>query len=479
MYLKDIFPNYITEDSQYECKSRLDRDNIIGWLKTIDGFANSKGGILFVGVEDKTNKLIGFENSEIDKEKLYFCHTIKEHFDILPQVNIDAISYVIKEKTRYVLKISVLESEIKPVILMYQNLPCIFKRRDGYTSPATTEELIAMSLNNKIVKYDTSITDIKFDINDFQKLSAFYKEHAKDELSEKKLASINFFDDNGYLTKGALLFKDDYDGSDSTVVCSIYEGLTRGDDKIISSNKYQGNLIDVLNYMSNFINLYMNHGFIKMDTYRIDFDAYPKRSVFESLINAVAHRDYFIKGSDIFVDLFKNRLVISSPGSMFKESEPITTYKLDKLISNRRNELICNVFVLCNVMEAKGTGFEKILEDYKDCDENHKPFIRSKYNQFSITLPDLTNTIGVSLEEEAIGLKGIIDNTSKYDLKILSYCFSDYKNVKEIVAYLNVSNSTFIRRKVLDNLVKQNYLILRETAKEKQYMTNHDLVEKK
>jgi len=31
----------------------------------------------------------------------------------------------------------------------------------------------------------------------------------------------------------------------------------------------------------------------------------------------LAHRDYFLSGSAIYVDLFKNRLVISSPGSFF------------------------------------------------------------------------------------------------------------------------------------------------------------------
>ncbi len=478
MNLNDLFENYMTEDIQFECKARLDRENILGWLKTIDGFVNSKGGTLFVGVEDKTNKLIGFDQMDLDKEKLYFYHVVKEHFQTLPETKSETIPYIINDKTRYILKINIFESETKPIILMYQGMPMIFKRRDGYTSAATTEELIKMSMNNKIAKYDTTKTEEKFDFDNFKKLCEFYNKYTKEELTEKKLASIGFFDENKRLTKGACLFKDDYDGKDSTVVCSIYEGFTRGDDKILASNKFEGNLIDTLNYMLNFVFVHMNKGFIKKTTYRIDFDAFPKRSVFESIINALAHRDYFIKGSDIFVDLFKNRLVITSPGSIFKNDELNTTYNLDKLISNRRNEMISNVFVLCHVMEAKGTGFEKILEDYKDCDENHKPFIRNKYNQFSITLPDLTYAEGVSLEEEALGIKGNIENPSKYDLRILAYCFNDFKNVKEITSHLNISNSTFIRKNVLDNLVKQNFLILKETAKEKQYLTNREFVEK-
>ncbi len=382
------------------------------------------------------------------------------------------------KKTRYILKIEIFESDVKPIIFTYDGIPCIFKRRDGYTSYATTEEIISMSMNNEKVKYDTAIGDVKFNFDDFKILREFYEKYTESKLNEKILASIGFFNDKGYLTKGALLFKDDCDVSETSIVCSIYQGLTRGDDKVLASNKFKGNLIDSLNYMLNFINLHSNHGFIKKDTYRIDIDSYPKRSVFESLINSIAHRDYFIKGSDICVDIFKNRLVITSPGSIFKNDESFISYKLDKLISNRRNELICNTFVLCKVMEAKGTGFEKILDDYKDADESHKPFIRSKYNQFSITLPDLTFDGGVSIDEEAIKVNGTILNPSKYDIKILSFCFDSFKNVKEITNYLNISNSSFIRKNVLDNLVDQKYLILKETKKEKQYQTNFELVEK-
>lgn len=478
MYLQDIIKNFITEDNQYECKSRLNREDSLGWLKTIDGFANSKGGIFFIGVEDKSYKLKGFENDEIDKEKLYFYHTLKEHFDILPKINSEIISYIINDKKRYILKMDIMESDIKPLIFTYQGLPCIFKRRDGYTSVATTEEIIDMSTNNNKVKYDSALSDVLFDFDDFKKLREFYEKYTEEKLTEKKLASIGFFNKDSYLTKGALLFKDDYDGSDTSVVCSIYKGLTRGDDLILASNSFKENLIDSLEYMLKFINMNSNHGFKKKETYRVDFDAYPKRSVFESLINSIAHRDYFIKGSDICIDLFRNRLVISSPGSMFKNDESLVSYRLDKLISNRRNELICNTFILCKVMETKGTGFERILEDYKDSDEFHKPFIRSKYNQFSITLPDLTYEGGVNVEEEAINVKGEMENSSKYDIRILTYCYNDYKNVKEITTYLNISNSSFIRKNVLDNLVKQKYLILRETSREKQYLTNRELVEK-
>lgn len=50
-------------------KARLDRDNVLGWLKTVAGFANANGGSLYIGAEDKSHKLLGFELNDADKER--------------------------------------------------------------------------------------------------------------------------------------------------------------------------------------------------------------------------------------------------------------------------------------------------------------------------------------------------------------------------------------------------------------------------
>lgn len=476
MLLNEICPEFTIENDSYECKSRLDRTNVLGWLKTVDGFSNNKGGVLLVGVEDKTNKLIGFQLEEVDKEKIYFYNQLKEHFEIVPTINIELLPYMVNLKKRYIIKITIFESEVKPIILKYQGMPMIFIRKDGYTAAATTEEIIAMTLSSKKPKYDLQTTDVKFDINNFKNLCAFYKENTNCELKEKELASIGFFDENKFLTKGAQLFEDNYNGEDSMIVCSLYKGLTRGDDQIIASNSFKGNLIACYKFIWEFINQRMNHGFIKKTTSRIDVDSFPKRSIFEAIINSLAHRDYFISGSAIYVDLFKNRLVISSPGGLFGTGEVKLTYKLDYFISRRRNTLICNVFVLCKAMEAKGTGFEKILDDYKNVKDSQRPFIFSKNNQFSIVLPDLTYEDGVQVDDESLNMLKTIDSPSKYDQSILAFCYFEDKTVREITEYLNVSNSTFFRKNVLGNLVGQQFLIENETNKGKMYHTNHQFV---
>ena len=57
--------------------------------------------------------------------------------------------------------------------------------------------------------------------------------------------------------------------------------------------------------------------------------------------------------------------------------------------------MISSILVACNVMEAAGTGFDKIIEEYKETDGAHKPYIYSSSDHFTLVLPDLTYENGI------------------------------------------------------------------------------------
>ena len=69
MYLEEIVGRDILESAELECKARLNRNDVEGWLKSVAGFANAQGGHLYIGVEDKSNKLIGFTRAQADSER--------------------------------------------------------------------------------------------------------------------------------------------------------------------------------------------------------------------------------------------------------------------------------------------------------------------------------------------------------------------------------------------------------------------------
>ena len=54
MELKEIVPSYHFEDQTHAVIAAFNHADSIHWLKTIDGFANACGGVLFIGVEDGT-----------------------------------------------------------------------------------------------------------------------------------------------------------------------------------------------------------------------------------------------------------------------------------------------------------------------------------------------------------------------------------------------------------------------------------------
>ncbi len=476
MFLEEIDNTHYTENEFFECKSKLNAQDPISWLKTIAGFSNNKGGVFYIGVEDKTNKLVGFDKTQADKERNYFNSQINEHLTPRPNINIEFLRYEIRGKELFIIKVNVYESAIKPIILKYNDIPSIYMRRDGFTNGATYEEIINMSISSKKVQYDSLYSDIKYSQNDFKKLFAFYSLHNDNkQLSNKVLSSLGFYDNDNNLSNGALLFKDDYDGDKTLVQCSLYSGFNKGSQRIVSINKYKGNITDSISYVMDFITSRMNHSIIKKDDYRINIDSYPKRALFEGVVNTFAHRDYFIDGSQIQFDIFKDRLEISSPGSFYNGETIAKTYDLSHIISKRRNNIICGVLVLCNVMEAAGTDFDKILEDYKDCDLKHRPYIFSTSDHFTLVLPDLTYLEGIESNETTNLIYPPIEKESKYDKQILSYCYAQARSIKEIAANLNISDSSYLRNTIINNLVKQD-LLIKSDGKTKVYKTNHSSI---
>lgn len=478
MYLEELVDDVNLENDKLECKAKLNRSDVVGWLKSIAGFANAFGGVFYIGVEDKTNKLIGFDKKEADNERNYFNNQVNEHLIPRPQMKISFLRYMIKDQERFVIKITINESAVKPVILKINGIPSIYMRRDGFTNGATYEEIIDMSIKSKKTQYDLLVSDQKYNRSNIADLMTFYADHNDGkELKEKALQSLGFMNDEGYLLNGAVLFQDDYSGDKTAVQCSVFSGLNRGSERIVTINRYKGNITSTINYMVEFVKQRMNHGVIKLDDTRINVDAYPARALFEGIVNAVAHRDYYLDGTQIQVDMFKDRLEISSPGGFYKGEKLGKTYDLSKIISKRRNDLIAGVLVACNVMEAAGTGFDKITEDYADVDEKHKPYIFSSSDHFTLVLPDLTYENGVENEDIPDISLVPISNGTKYDEKVLAFCFNKARKSTEIAEYLDITNSTYFRKHVLENLVTNECLEQSKVSRSIYYKTNKKMVE--
>lgn len=83
----------------------------------------------------------------------------------------------------------------------------------------------------------------------------------------------------------------------------------------------------------------------------------PRAVIAEAIINAIAHRDYYSKGS-IQVSVFKDRIEISNPGSLPKELD-IAQLK-DPHSSYPHNPTLANCMFLTGAIERFGTGIPEM-----------------------------------------------------------------------------------------------------------------------
>jgi len=95
---------------------------------------------------------------------------------------------------------------------------------------------------------------------------------------------------------------------------------------------------------------------------RRDEPEYPRIAMREAIINAVAHRDYTMRGSRIQVRLFSDRIEVDTPGGL---PAPVTIENIEDEKSTR-NETIVGLLENINYVERRGWGFNNMVRAMRD-----------------------------------------------------------------------------------------------------------------
>ena len=158
MKIKELYPDVITEDLDYEYKAVLNPENPVKWAKTIVGYANGKGGILFVGVSNDGDAF-GLDLNEIDKTKNLIARINDRH--IYPHARIQYMMRSVDANAdRFVLALNVSPADS---VVRYREgdfNETVYIKGDGYSTPATPEEIISLSKGNE----ESTMKQAKFNI---------------------------------------------------------------------------------------------------------------------------------------------------------------------------------------------------------------------------------------------------------------------------------------------------------------------------
>ena len=90
---------------------------------------------------------------------------------------------------------------------------------------------------------------------------------------------------------------------------------------------------------------------------RVDMPQYSVGAVFEAVVNAVAHRDYSVRGQRIRLSMFEDRLEIDSPGALPNGM----TIEHMEVSQSTRNDVIASAFRRLSVGEIPGSENRQFL----------------------------------------------------------------------------------------------------------------------
>ena len=390
--------------------------------KEVVAFANTCDGTIYIGINDK-GEVIGVENSDdvIERASASIRNAIKPDITMYVTLNVKQI------ENKDIIVIRVQRGASRPYYIAEKGLkPSGVYIRQGNSSVPASEEYI----RQMIKETDGDLFEKLRSLN--QKLTFNYADIifknaniSFGDIQKKTLGIIG--EDNLYTNLGLLLS----DQCVHTLKIAIFEGKEKGIFK--DRKEFKGSLLKQITEAFEYIDLLNKTQATFEGLIRKDERDYPVEAIREALLNAVVHREYSF-GSSTLVNIYEDRIEFLSLGGI------ISGLSLEAVmlgVSQSRNEKLADVFYRLHLIEAYGTGIQKILLNYKNY--NLKPVFKAETGAFQVILPNIhyQSETEENIEKQPLGL----DDEYK---KIINFLEQGTKSRKEIQEYIELSQSKII-----------------------------------
>ncbi|MDE7432445.1 MAG: putative DNA binding domain-containing protein [Lachnospiraceae bacterium] len=447
MNIKDL----IGEATEYDKKLALEEKKPKSWCKSVSAFANTFGGALIFGISD-AGQIVGLDDPEGDAEKI--SETVKSRLDPIPEFK---LRFHKTDDEKVLVILEVYKGDETPYYYSGDGVLEAFVRVGNESVKATATELKRLVLRGKNTSYDSQNSTYKMEDFAFSKLRERYKKWTGNSFDDKDLVSFGLVNEQGELTNAGALFADESPILCSRLFCTRWNGLNKSGGAVdaLDDAEYSGSVIFLIENGEAFIKRNCKMKWRKTANSREEMPEYVERSYHEALVNALAHRDYLVNGSEVHIDIYDDRMEIYSPGgmpdgSMIQDRDPLT------VPSTRRNPVLADVFNRLGYMERKGSGFGKIISGYEfqiNYNESKRPSFRSDRYQFTVVMPNLNYDVPQNVPQNVS--QGVPQN--KLDTQIVDLIRKDSKiSTEKIAITLGVSSKTIKRHiKEMDNV---NYI---------------------
>ena len=450
------------EDQTFDCKSIQIEPKALA--VPIVAFANADGGVIAIGVSDKTRNIEGVDQhieklNELLRVPFDFCNpSIPVTCSYMPCIDKDG-------KKNHILLM-----EIPASMYLHTNQADEAFMRVGDKSRKLSFDERMQLMYDKGERFyeDTAVYGANIDDIDMDAVAEYtnligYTKGAQQYLRENNgfLAS-NKQGEEDVSTACILLFGKNpqrffprartrfirYEGVDEKVGAEM---------NVIKDVTFEGTILNQVKKTVEFIETQVReHTFLGQHAQFVTRRDYPKFVIQEMTVNSVCHRAYSIKGTEIQIKMFDDRLVFESPGKlpgMVKPSNIRNTHF-------SRNPKIAAFLKAYHYVKEYGEGVDRI---YRELEANGTPALSFRTDDFilKITVPKVTEKVN---EKEGKVIEKVNENVGRVTVKVNE---QHQELIEKLIerAKVNGGKLTENRINILELMIENPYISVVELAK--------------
>ncbi len=400
------------ESKNVEFKESLPKDSE-KYVKTIIAFANSQGGRLLIGVEDKTRTVVGVDDAEVFKIMDQVANSVSA--SCTPQLIPNITFHTLEGKT--VITISVSPGANRPYYFKSKGKENgTYIRVGGTSRQADPDKIKELEFEGARISWDeltcvgypvteSAIRKLCRDINRYRKDLAGFRSSGKKlpKVTKTQLEDWGLikYDQDACLASNAFVLLTGSYFRFSKTQCAVFAGTERG--AFIDKRDFSGPLYEQIEEAYDFVlrNIRIRakvEGLVRKEKYEL-----PPDSIREMIINAHCHRN-FLEPACVQVAIFEDRLEVTSPGGLYFG---LTLEEALEGHSKQRNRVIAETFYQMGLIESWGTGLRKIKREAKEYKLPVPDFIESAgsfrinlYRQSIYSVPYASSVPEVSVLRE-------------------------------------------------------------------------------
>ena len=430
----------------------------------IVAFANADGGLIAIGVSDKTRKIEGVDQhteklNELLRVPLDFCN---------PSIPVTCSYQPCTDKDGN--ENHILLMEIPASMYLHTNQADeAFMRVGDKSRKLSFDERMQLMYDKgerfyeDTAVYGATVDDIDMDaVAEYTKLIGYGKAPQQYLRENNGFVTTNKQGEEDVSTACILLFGKSpqrffprartrfirYEGVDEKVGAEM---------NVIKDVIFEGTILNQLKKTIEFIETQVReHTFLGQHAQFVTRRDYPEFVIQEMTVNSVCHRAYSIKGTEIQIKMFDDRLVFESPGKlpgMVKPSNIRNTHF-------SRNPKIAAFLKAYHYVKEYGEGVDRV---YRELEANGMSALSFRTDEFilKITVPKVT---------EKVNEKGgkVIEKVNENDGRVTVKVNENHQGLIEKLterAKVNGDKLTENRITILELMMENPYVSVVELAK--------------